>query len=105
MRTGCGPRRADRVAHVRAEGRRQGRVPLLPVPKVRNGLPSKAGDLYITLSTWQAYNPVEGSVIVRMETPRRAIKGAQLDAIKEVYDATCASRLAPADWSSDEYPQ
>ena len=71
--------------------------------KYETDLPSKTGDLYITLSTWQAYNPVEGSVIVRMETPRRAIKGAQLDAIKEVYDATCASRLAPADWSSDEY--
>lgn len=66
-------------------------------------LPSKTGDLYVTLSTWQAYNPVEGRVIVRMETPRSAIVGAQLDAIKEVYDATCASRLAPADWSSDEY--
>ena len=66
-------------------------------------LPSKTGDLYITLSTWQAYNPVEGSVIVRMETPRKAIKEAQLDAIKAVYDATCASRLAPATWSSDEY--
>mmetsp|Transcript_3990 Transcript_3990/g.16248 ORF Transcript_3990/g.16248 Transcript_3990/m.16248 type:complete len:528 (-) Transcript_3990:2941-4524(-) len=40
------PGRADRVAHVRAEGRRQGRVPLLPrVPKVRNGFAVQDGGL------------------------------------------------------------
>ena len=55
---------------------------------------SKTGELYVTLSSWQAYNPVEGTVAVYMEEPNGYITSAQLDVVRSIYDANCANRLA-----------
>ena len=48
----------------------------------------------MTLSSWQAYNPVEGTVAVYMEEPNGYITSAQLDVVRSIYDANCANRLA-----------
>ena len=55
---------------------------------------SKTGELYVTLSSWQAYNPVEGTVAVYMEEPNGYITSAQLDVVRSIYDANCANGLA-----------
>ena len=55
---------------------------------------SKTGELYVTLSSWNAYNPVEGTVAVYMEEPNGYITSAQLDVVRSIYDANCANRLA-----------
>lgn len=61
------------------------------------------GDIFITISTWFSYNPVEGSVTFSFNVPSPYIRRPQLDAVKAIYDATCAPYQAPASYSGSTY--
>ena len=64
---------------------------------------SAAGDIFITMSTWYAYNTVEGSVTFSFDEAFDSIQRAQLDAVKSVYDATCGPWQAPSGYSGTTY--
>ena len=62
-----------------------------------------SGDIFITISTWLAYNDVEGSVTFAFNEPFPRIQRAQLDAVRAMYSATCAPYQAPRNFTGLAY--